>query len=199
MKGNDLIQIILKLIRLYQKYSRNKNYRRLRKADYNSAYKGKARNVSEIIIDQLPEAKLVHISDGDGFVAMVNRVKTTIRMDSIDAPELNQPYGDTAKQALSAFIEGRSIHLEIHGIDDFGRTLATVYVWNNFDKDWLNVNEQLVLLGHVWVMQKFYDHLPRDRQRRLENFQISAQSKNMGLWNTPDPIPPWKWKNHRRI
>jgi len=76
----------------------------------------------------------------------------------------------------------------------YERTLATIYVQNR-NSGWVNVNERMVTLGHVWVMRSFYDHLPKERQDQLNRLERWARSKKVGLWKTPNPIPPWKWRN----
>jgi endonuclease YncB( thermonuclease family) len=64
--------------------------------------------------------------------------------------------------------------------------------------EWVNVNERMVTLGHAWVMRKFYDHLPDDRQRNLNRLEAWARSKKVGLWRTPSPVPPWRWRGGAR-
>ncbi len=44
-------------------------------------------------------------------------------------------------------------------------------------------------------MRRFYDHLPKDRQDQLNRLERWARSKKVGLWKTPNPIPPWKWRS----
>lgn len=117
-----------------------------------------------------------------------------IRLDSIDCPEDGQPWGDMSKQGLEKLISGKKVHFEEHGMDGYGRTLATIYIWHTKKNEWLNVNEHMVTLGHAWVMRLYYDHLPKDRQDKLNRLERWAKLKKMGLWNTPHPLPPWKWR-----
>jgi micrococcal nuclease len=145
-------------------------------------------------LESLPKATVLRIIDGDTLVVKKGYLHNNIRLDSIDCPENGQFYGDSAKYGLIKLIGGKEIHLEEHGIDDYGRTLATIYVRHPSNKTWINVNERMVLLGHAWVMQKFYEHLPEDRQNNLNRLENWARSKTVGLWRTPNPIPPWKWR-----
>ena len=122
-----------------------------------------------------------------------------IRLDSIDCPEDSQHWGDTAAYGLIKLIGGRKVHLEEHGLDSHGRTLATIYVRHANKEEWINVNERMVTLGHAWVMRKFYDHLPEDRQNKMNRLESWARSKKVGLWDTSNPIPPWQWRNGERV
>jgi len=72
--------------------------------------------------------------------------------------------------------------------------LATIYVRSRNGGDWINVNEKMVALGHAWVMRRYYDHLPVDRQVTLNRREAWAKSNHVGLWKTPNPIPPWEWR-----
>jgi micrococcal nuclease len=165
--------------------------------NFKSANKTKAKNAVDVKaqIEDFPEVKVEHIIDGDTVIVVKNWHKIRIRLDSIDCPEDDQDWGDTAKYGLIKLIGGRKIRLEEHGIDLYERTLSTIYVQHEYGAEWMNVNERMVTLGHAWVMRRFYDHLPKDRQDKLNRLERWARSKRVGLWQTPNPIPPWKWRN----
>jgi micrococcal nuclease len=156
----------------------------------------KARTGAEVkdLIETFTPAKVLKIYDGDTVLVAKGWSRVTIRLDSIDCPEGGQSWGDNAKYGLIKLIGGRTVHLEQYGADDFGRTLATLYVRHANGRDWQNVNERMVTLGHAWVMRQYYDHLPPDRQDKLNKLEAWAKSKNVGLWGTPDPMPPWQWR-----
>ncbi len=156
----------------------------------------KARTEADIKsqIESLPLAKVKWVIDGDTITASKGWTEVRIRLDSIDCPEDGQPWGDTAKYGLIKLIGRYSVRLEEHGLDTHGRTLATIYVWNHQKNEWLNVNERMITLGHAWVMYRHYDHLPKDRQDKLNRLEQWAKSKKVGLWRTENPIPPWQWR-----
>lgn len=141
------------------------------------------------------QAKVERVVDGDTVVVSASWRKIKIRLDSVDCPEQGQHWGDTARFGLIKLIGGQRVYLEEHGIDCYERTLATIYVQNGYDSKWINVNERMVTLGHAWVMRRFYDHLPKDRQDQLNRLERWAKSKKVGLWKTPNPVPPWKWRS----
>lgn len=146
-------------------------------------------------IKNYPEVKVEHIIDGDTVIVVKDWHKIKIRLDSIDCPEVSQHWGDISKYGLIKLIGGRKVRLEEHGQDCHERTLATIYVQHGYESEWMNVNERMVTLGHSWVMRRFYDHLPKDRQEKLNRLERWARSKKVGLWQTPNPIPPWKWRS----
>jgi micrococcal nuclease len=148
-------------------------------------------------IRDFPKAKVVHIIDGDTVVVAKGWSEIVVRLDSIDCPEDGQYWGDTAKYGLIKLIGGREVHVEEHGLDPYGRTLATIYTQHEYGDKWINVNERMVTLGHAWVMRRFYDHLPKDRKDKLSRLESWAKSKKVGLWRASNPVPPWKWRNGR--
>lgn len=161
-----------------------------------TAYKTKSQRKSQIIewIENFPEVKVEHIIDGDTVIVVKNWDKIKIRLDSIDCPEAGQHWGDTAKYGLIKLIGGRKVRFEEHGIDAHERTIATLYVQHGDGSEWMNVNERMVTLGHAWVMRRFYKHLPKPRQQKLNQLERWAKSKRVGLWKTESPLPPWKWR-----
>ena len=146
------------------------------------------------ILGNLPVVKVVHVIDGDTVIVADGRSEFKVRLDSIDCPEDGQPWGNIASAGLVKLIGGRSVTLEKHGVDPHSRTLATLYVRQGNTDEWLNVNERMVTLGHAWVMRRFYDHLPPDRQATLNRLEAWARSKKVGLWRADNPVPPWHWR-----
>lgn len=163
--------------------------------------KKKALSAADVrsLIGDFPEARVIRVIDGDTVVVAKQWRRIRVRLDSIDCPEDGQHWGDTATYGLIKMIGGRAVRLEEHGLDSHGRTLATIYVRHTSGQEWVNVNERMVTLGHAWVMRRFYDHLPRDRQAKLNRLEEWARSKRVGLWRIQDPVPPWSWRRGRPI
>ena len=146
-------------------------------------------------IPDLPKAEVKWVIDGDTVVVSIKGQKEKVRLDSIDCPEGDQEWGSAAKYGLVKLIGGRSIQLEQYGMDIYGRIIATIYVWNDANNEWSNVNERMVTLGHAWVMRLYYNHLSKDRQNKLNQLERWARSRKVGLWRSQNPIPPWNWRS----
>ena len=147
---------------------------------------------AETASGDLHKVKVRHIIDGDTVIVSKSWSEIRVRLSAIDCPEDGQHWGNVAKAGLIKLIGGRHVHIETHGIDAHGRTLATIYV--NFGSKLINVNERMVMLGHAWVMRQYWDHLPKSRQYQLNRLEQWARSKRVGLWKTDNPIPPWRWR-----
>ena len=133
------------------------------------------------------QPKKLHAPDGDSLITASGK---EIRLLCIDAPELKQEHGKRAKQFLQKLIKN---DLTIHerDIDQYGRTLAIVEITLNGERQ--TVNEIMLRYGHAWVYRKFCNTcgIPREKLFALEN---QARQKKWGLWQTPNPIPPWQWR-----
>jgi micrococcal nuclease len=75
-------------------------------------------------------------------------VQFKVRLAFIDSPELGQPFGTRAKQAMSAMVFGREVELHPHTIDRYGRTVSIVYI------DGTDAGLELIRQGFAWC----YDH-----------------------------------------
>lgn len=188
-----MFKLIFSIIRLFDSGQRNYD----QPTEAVTPYKNQAQSADELKgrIRDLPKARVVWVIDGDTAIVLQGRRKFPVRLDSIDCPEDGQEWGDIAKYGLIKLIGRQQVYLEEHGVDVHGRTLATLYIWNADKFDWLNINERMVTLGHAWVMRKFYDHLPQDRQDKLNNLERWARSKKIGLWRAENPTPPWEWRS----
>ena len=144
-------------------------------------------------------AKVAHVIDGDTVdVVSEDGRLFRIRLSAIDCPEDGQAWGDTATAGLIKLIGGKTVFLENHGADPYDRILATIYVAPANSTGRVNVNERMVALGHAWVYRQFYDHLPEHRRRSLDRIEEWAKSRKVGLWRSPDPVPPWEWRASSR-
>ena len=116
---------------------------------------------------------------------MVGHPVVKVRLAGMDAPELDQAYGQQAKRALSALAFGNKARVESPGPDKYGRTLGTVFVGA------VNVNAELVKRGAAWVYRA-YPFPPE-----LEGLEAQARAARRGLWALPvdQRCPPWDWRH----
>ena len=149
---------------------------------------------SDIPLNGFLEVKVEWIVDGDTVEVSNSNDEFKVRLYAIDCPEKDQNWGETAKAGLIKMIGGRESYvlLEIHGKDKYNRILATIYVED--ESSIINVNERMVMLGHAWVMRRFYDQLPKNRKYKINRLERWAKSKRVGLWKSENPVPPWEWR-----
>ena len=127
----------------------------------------------------------IHVIDGDTIRAEIKGKEIKIRLVEIDAPEMNQPFGVESKRFLKKLIENKKVTLISEGKDRYGRTLGELFV----NKD--NINETMVKSGFAWVYDRYV------KSPLLYSYQDEAKSKNLGIWQSENPIAPWVWRRKK--
>lgn len=131
--------------------------------------------------------KVIDVSDGDTFICFTDdNEQIKVRLAEIDAPEINQPYGDRSRQALNNLISSEMVRLNVQDTDSYGRTVARVTRGDGVD-----VNVEQVRAGAAWVYPK---HL---KDKSLLVVGAEAKNRQIGIWALPasDQIPPWEWRH----
>jgi endonuclease YncB( thermonuclease family) len=151
----------------------------------------RSQNRNEII------GRVVAVIDGDT-IDILNGDKKTIRirLNGIDAPERDQPFGNNAKQYLSREISGKIVRVVKRDVDPSGSTIGDVYLSANVaysnpanvNLPDMFLNRELVSRGLAW-----HDRQSSDDQR-LTDDEDRAKAKGLGLWSDPRRIAPWKWR-----
>ena len=121
------------------------------------------------------------VTDGDSFEFVSSGKSTRIRLHGIDCPEINQPYGDSARLFLLTFLHD-TVSMIPRDIDKYGRTVADI-----FYNDTL-INFQLISNGLAWHYKKY------SADEILAEAENIAKETHTGLWATDQPIAPWDWR-----
>ena len=125
---------------------------------------------------------VVRVKDGDSIVVLSAGREVDVRIADMDAPELDQAYGEKAKDALVSLVGGREVRLELVGGDVYRRIVANVFVGER------DVAAELVERGLAWVRRAYAP------AARLISLEDDARAAHRGLWAGPNPVPPWIWR-----
>ncbi len=97
--------------------------------------------------------QVVGVHDGDTLTLLIANggsfKQVKIRLGEIDTPELAQPYGQKAKQALSDLTFGKEARVVVQDTDRYGRTVGRVYIGP------VDVNAELVKQGAAWAYRRY--------------------------------------------
>ncbi len=139
---------------------------------------------------QLTKATVVKVIDGDTIDVSIGQNTFRVRIIGYDAPEKNQPFGETATKFLQALVEGREVLLEsdAQAIDKYGRRLYHV---------WL----PQVLLSELMLLSGLGQQMTIPPNVRHVDFLTKAQQSGrdigLGIWAVPFPktssnFEPWR-------
>lgn len=95
----------------------------------------------------LPSAWVSWVMDGDTVVLVPEgeREPVRLRIQGIDAPESCQPGGERARDALIERVLRKTVQVEFHGTDTYGRQLGRLWVGEE------DVGADMVRAGWAWA------------------------------------------------
>lgn len=125
---------------------------------------------------------IIRIIDGDMFLFQTRDSTFTVHLYGIDAPEKGQAYGIQTIAYLEAYL---GVYAEIN----IKKTLNMVGHYALLFVDGKNLNKFLVKNGFAW-----YDRI-HFIDEELARSEIQAREKKLGLWQSPNPAPPWDFRN----
>ena len=126
-------------------------------------------------------------SDGDTIhVVTDGNEKFKVRLDRIDAPEKDQPYGKESTAYLSSLIRGKTVRVEWVKKDQYGRVLGIVFL------DKTDINLKMVETGNAHHYSYF------DKTPAYSAAESAAKEKKLGLWAADNPINPNEWRKNKR-
>lgn len=123
----------------------------------------------------------------DGDTLTVNG--QSIRLDSIDAPELDQAHGPASRDHLAALVWGQSVTITFAKTDLYDRVVGTV-----FKTDCSNVNLNQVKSGAARYYEAYKCEIDQRQRTALATAQTAAKAARLGLWAAP-AVAPWVFRN----
>ena len=123
----------------------------------------------------------------DGDTLTVNG--QSIRLDSIDAPELNQAYGPASRDHLASLALGQQVTITFSKKDLYDRVVGTV-----FKADCSNLNLNQVAMGAAWYYEAYKCEIDIRQRLAFAAAQTSARARALGLWAAP-AVAPWVFRN----
>ncbi len=139
--------------------------------------------------------RVVRVIDGDTYDVLVNGQVARVRLLGVDAPEASQPFGAQATDSVRAYVGGRLVRLQRHGLDLYGRTLGALRVPEaSPELAAVALDSVLVVRGWAWAFDP-------GRMAARAGQQLAAQQTGRGLWKcgTEGPVPPKLWRGFNAV
>lgn len=139
--------------------------------------------------DEVLSCTVRSVHDGDSLrVQCPGHQNARLRLDQIDAPEVEQAYGKKAGEYLKKLCPiGSEVLVRLQGKDQYGRLLGDAECGGK------SVNHEMIAAGAAWAYKRYV------RDANLRRLEEEARQARRGLWAHSDPQPPWQWRyRHRR-
>jgi endonuclease YncB( thermonuclease family) len=126
---------------------------------------------------------VVEVIDGDTVVVMCEGKAKQVHLTSVDAPQMQQPYGKEAK----TFTENLMMN-----------HVATInYIDNNraadiTSSDGKSLKWGLIRAGLAWYPPNHQKNTLRDVSDKVGKYERKARRARKGLWAQNNPQPPWQ-------
>ena len=122
--------------------------------------------------------------DGDTLIVKIQGAAMTFRLSGIDAPEIDQPFGNEARKELASILGNQSCVMQVVEADAYGRTVVHLWIAD------LYVNGEMMRRGMGWFDSEYA------RNEALYLLENEAREQKRGLWGLEREkrVEPWEWR-----
>lgn len=125
---------------------------------------------------------VVKVIDGDSVIIQQGGSVRTVHLVSVDAPQLEQPYGDKAKAYTEELLLNRVVAIQY--IDK--RLASDIISYDGKSLKW-----GLVRSGYAWYPKNHEKGQLRSLNDPLAMQERRIRRKRVGLWADANPQSPW--------
>lgn len=148
--------------------------------------------VRTIIEKQFTTGIATRVIDGDTLEMDIDGKLVNVRLFGIDAPELNQRFGQDAKSFLERNLIDEELIVIPRDIDRYDRLVAGLY--RSSEKAISSISIGMTYEGYGWAYREFLGD-------ELEFYLLSetdARKHKRGLWAAEGAVPPWEWRKQKK-
>ena len=139
--------------------------------------------------------KVIEVNSGDVLTVFNLNRPVRVKLLGVDAPEMNQAFGDVAKKHLADLVLDKSVLVEYSGIAA-DSSLAGRVLLNNAD-----IGAQMIRDGAAWFDTNNGNRLSVTDRDVYQQSEQAARNERRGLWQQENPVAPWEFvkaENFRR-
>lgn len=115
-----------------------------------------------------------------------------VRLSGVDTPETGQAYWKAARGALRELVAGKPVTVWCYKTDKYDREVCHVTTGG------ADVGHALVKQGLAWYAFMFAAELTPAMREAYQVAETQARQQHIGLWQEPDPMPPWECRKLRK-
>lgn len=131
--------------------------------------------------------KVIEINSGDVITVFNLNRPVRVRLLGVDAPEVDQAFGDVARKHLADLVYDKSVLVEYSGIDGDHSVNGRVLL------DGIDIGAQMIRDGAAWVDPSNQHRLTTTDREVYQQSEVAARSERRGLWQQENPIAPWEF------
>src|SRR6185369_17064486 len=126
--------------------------------------------------------KVIEVNSGDVItISNLNR-PVRVRLLAVDAPEMDQAFGDVARKHLSDLVYDKPVLVEYAGIAGDHSLNGRVLL------EGADVGAQMIRDGAAWVDPSTQHRLSETDREVYEQSEQAARGERRGLWQQANPV-----------
>jgi endonuclease YncB( thermonuclease family) len=137
--------------------------------------------------------KVIEVNSGDVITIFNLNRPVRVKLLAVDAPEMNQAFGDVAKKHLSDLVFDKGVLVQYSGISS-DRSLMGRVLLNDAD-----IGAQMIRDGAAWFDPNTSDQLGTTNREIYQQSEQAARSERRGLWQEANPTAPWEFVKAERF
>ena len=131
--------------------------------------------------------KVIDVNSGDVITIVNLNRPVRVKLIGVDAPEMDQAFGDVAKKHLSDLVRDKSVVVEYSGIAADSSVNGRVLL-NDAD-----ICAQMIRDGAAWFDPNNQTRLSEKDREIYQHSEQAARSERRGLWQADNPTAPWEF------
>ncbi|WP_419187269.1 thermonuclease family protein [Caldimonas tepidiphila] len=133
---------------------------------------------------------VTEVYDGDTITVNASGILHKVRLESIDAPEVGQPYGTQSRQSLAEALLHKAVTVAYKKTDMYGRKVGSTYT-----DSCQSINLNQVSIGMAWFYRAYQCEISSTMQNLFSEAEQNAREAKLGLWADSNPQAPWIYRN----
>jgi endonuclease YncB( thermonuclease family) len=131
--------------------------------------------------------KVIEVNSGDVITIFNLNRPVRVRLLGVDAPEMDQAFGDVAKKHLADLVLDKSVLVEYAGIAGDHSLNGRVLL------EGADIGAQMIRDGAAWVDPDSEHRLSVTDREVYQQSEVAARSERRGLWQQENPVAPWEF------
>jgi endonuclease YncB( thermonuclease family) len=137
--------------------------------------------------------KVIEVNSGDVFTIFNLNRPVRVKLLGVDAPEMNQRFGDVAKKHLADLVFDKAVLIHYSGISA-DSTITGRVLLNDAD-----IGAQMIRDGAAWFDPNNGDRLAQMDRDVYQQSEQAARSEHRGLWQQENPTAPWEFVKAEKL